>query len=178
MTALTRSLLKYAGELRSRNALASQFAIFRFEAQLKPMVKKARPILIADSTLFAATSPHQRVAGNAVAIRDTRNLSNKDPPSAPTIISVLVVLRLPELDPGQRSGVPSKRIALDAEPLQDGDEELRQRKLLHFHLAGPSRITGDPCAGLIVFIAFAELEIATVGEAEVLATGGNDRIVA
>src|SRR5438094_972166 len=85
---------------------------------------------------------------------------------------------LAELSPGQGSGLSTERIGLDAEPLQDGDEELRQRKLFHFHLAGPSSIRGNSRAHLIVFISVSELEISTVGEAELPATGGNDGIVA
>ena len=75
------------------------------------------------------------------------------------------------LNPLQPPSLPTESIALDAEPLQDGDEELRQRQLFHFRLALPSGIHGDFCAGLIVFVSFAKLEIAAVAEAECFEPG-------
>ena len=81
------------------------------------------------------------------------------------------------LNPTQRPRVSSERIRLDAKPLQDGDEQLRERKLFHFNLAIPARIRVDPSTRLIFFIAFTEFEIPAVAETKVLATGGDERIV-
>ena len=72
MTVLSALLLKCAEELRSRVDLASLFVTFRAEDQLKPVVKKARSMLAADSTFFSATSPHQRVAGDELPVRSAR----------------------------------------------------------------------------------------------------------
>ena len=82
------------------------------------------------------------------------------------------------LNPTQRSRLPTERISLDTQSLQDRNEELAQRQFFHFLFALPSRIRVDAGASLIVFIARAELEIPAVGEAEVLTAGGYDRIVA
>ena len=78
----------------------------------------------------------------------------------------------------QRSAEASERVGLDAKPLQDGDEQLCQRKFFDGNLALPAGVRVDACAGLIVFVSLAEFEITAVGEAEVLTTGGNDGIFA
>ena len=61
---------------------------------------------------------------------------------------------------------------------QDGDEELRQRKFFHFNLALPASIRVDSCASLILFISLAELEIPAVGEAQILSSRGDNRVIA
>lgn len=82
-----------------------------------------------------------------------------------------------ELNPTQRSAVPAERIGLHPKPLQDGDEQLCQRKLFHRNLALPAGIRVDSSASLIVLVPLAELEVPAIGETEVLAAGGNDGVV-
>ena len=81
-------------------------------------------------------------------------------------------------NPTLRPGVPRERIGIDTEPLKDGDEELRERKFFRRYLASPSCITDDSSTGLIIFIPIAKLKMPAISEAEVLSTGGNNRIVA
>ena len=82
------------------------------------------------------------------------------------------------LDPSQGSGDPRERIGLDAEFLQYADKELCQGKFLRFYFSSPSRIGNDSGTGLVVFIALAKLEIATICEAEIFSTSRNDWIIA
>ena len=67
---------------------------------------------------------------------------------------------------------------LDAEALQERDEQSRERFFLDLDFGLPAGIGVDSGAGLIVIVAFAELEIPAVGEAQILSAGGDDRIIA
>ena len=75
------------------------------------------------------------------------------------------------LDAIERPGVSSERVGFDAQTLQDGDEQLRERQFFRFDLTPPPSITDDACASLIVFVAPAEFQITTVGETQVLTAG-------
>lgn len=82
------------------------------------------------------------------------------------------------LNLGQRPAIPGEGFRLDAKPLEDRNEELSEWQLLIFYFASPSNITHDSRAGLIVVVSFTKLEISAIGEAKVLATGRNYRVVA
>ena len=60
--------------------------------------------------------------------------------------------------------------------MQDGDKEFGEWELFNLHLSPPSTVGHNSSAGLVVLIPFAEFEIATILEAQILPASRYDRV--